>query len=68
MTANCTALYFSMELNSLLGNIFICTNGISLWVSANRLKMDNGKKNTLKFGTDIRLKSEYTNSIKLVTV
>ena len=52
----------------MLGNISICTNGINLWVSANRLKMDNGKKNTLKFGTDIRLKSEYTNSIKFLTV
>ena len=63
-----TQLYCSSpsdQIDSLLDKTFTSTDDINLWMSANKLKMNNEKTEILLWGTNARLKSVRPNSFKI---
>ena len=66
--ADDTQLYCSSpsdQIDSLLDKISKSTDDINLWMSANKLKMNNEKTEILLCGTNARLKSVHPNSLKI---
>ena len=66
--ADDTQLYCSSpsdQIDSLLDKISTSTDDINLWMSANKLKMNNEKTEILLCGTNARLKSVRLNSLKI---
>ena len=66
--ADGTQLYCSSpsdQIDSLLDKIFTSTDDINLWMSANKLKMNDEKTEILLCGTNARLKSVRPNSLQI---
>ena len=66
--ADDTQLYCSSpsdQIDLLLDKISTSTDAINLWMSANKLKMNNEKTQILLCGTNARLKSVRPNSLKI---
>ena len=66
--ADDTQLYCSSpsdQIESLLDKISTSTDDINLWMSANKLKMNNEKTEILLCGTNAKLKSVRPNSLKI---
>ena len=66
--ADDTELYCSFpsdQIDTLLDKISTSTDDINLWMSANKLKMNNEKTDILVCGTNTRLKSVRPNSLKI---
>ena len=55
----------SDQIDSLLDKISTSTDDINLWMSANKLKINNEKTEILLCGTNARLKSVHPNSLKI---
>ena len=55
----------SDQIDSLLDKISTSTDDINIWMSANKLKMNNEKTKILLCGTNARLKSVRPNTLKI---
>ena len=66
--ADDTQLYPSMQsnnVNHMTDNLSKCTDDINIWMSANKLKMNNEKTEILLCGKNTKLKSVHNKSIKI---
>ena len=66
--ADGTQLYSSSpsdQIDLLLDKISTSTDDINLWMSANKLKMNNEKTEILLCGTNVRFKLVHPNSLKI---